>query len=608
MTALYDSRNIRALVQALVILVASINSAHAAQMSLSSAFLGAASALRVGDYAKAGQFYGRIFESGGEHASILRDSLISYVGAGDMASAVETAAKLDALEPADWLTHLCLLVESARAGNYENAEHHLAEYLYLTDPERQIDGEVPFVTREGYIWTRANLRTLQLLHRITGGLLRGWTELGQGSMNQASETFDGLAETETEMVIGSFHKMLALAHVGDYGSAHEINEEISGTNAFRMNRGYIDAHVQTLLQAGHVDAARKLLMETLDSYPASGLTNLTALIERVEAGPPFEFDFIRSPADGITEVLYLVATQFPSRRSNHFEMAHARLAEYMRPDFSESTLRVGNIFLDFGQYEQAAKAFESIGEDDPLFLDAQIGISDVMLESGDAEGAIAALRKMAETYPDTRRVHATLGDAFRSEERYGEATHAYNAAADLIPNPGQNSWFLYYARGITYERTGRWEEAEADFRFSLSLSPGQPLVLNYLGYSLADMGVKLDEARAMVESAVERRPNDGFILDSLGWVFYRQGLYEEAVTTLERAAELDPAEPVINDHLGDAYWMVDRKREADAQWRRALTFGAEEKDANRIRRKLVVGLDMVLEEEQASALTGNGNQ
>ena len=110
----------------------------------------------------------------------------------------------------------------------------------------------------------------------------------------------------------------------------------------------------------------------------------------------------------------------------------------------------------------------------------------------------------------------------------------------------------------------------------LALSPDQPIVLNYLGYSLADMGIKLDESREMLLKAVEQRPGDGFIVDSLGWVYFRQGLFDDAVAFLEQASELDPSEPIINDHLGDAYWMVDRKREAESQWRRALAFGAEE--------------------------------
>ena len=101
----------------------------------------------------------------------------------------------------------------------------------------------------------------------------------------------------------------------------------------------------------------------------------------------------------------------------------------------------------------------------------------------------------------------------------------------------------------------------------------------------------------MIEGAVAARPDDGYITDSLGWVFYRLGRYSEAVGVMERAAELTPVDPIINDHLGDVYWAVGRYREAEFQWQRALSFEPEDKDAERIRRKLEVGLDVVLEEE-----------
>jgi len=174
----------------------------------------------------------------------------------------------------------------------------------------------------------------------------------------------------------------------------------------------------------------------------------------------------------------------------------------------------------------------------------------------------------------------------------------------LIGQPERRHWFLFYVRGIAYERSGRWEEAERDFRKALELEPDQPNVLNYLGYSLVEKGIKLDEALEMIRKAVEKRPNDGYITDSLGWALYRLGRYEEAVEPMERAVELTPLDPVINDHLGDVYWMVGRKREARFQWKRALSFGPDEKDAARIRRKLEVGLDKVLEEERAG---GGGN-
>jgi Flp pilus assembly protein TadD len=105
----------------------------------------------------------------------------------------------------------------------------------------------------------------------------------------------------------------------------------------------------------------------------------------------------------------------------------------------------------------------------------------------------------------------------------------------------------------------------------------------------------------MIERAVLARPDSGYIVDSLGWVFYRLGRYEEAVAPMERAVELVPNDPIINDHLGDVYWKVGRVREAEFQWSRALSFEPEDVDAIRIRLKLDVGLDAVLEDEAASS-------
>ena len=199
-------------------------------------------------------------------------------------------------------------------------------------------------------------------------------------------------------------------------------------------------------------------------------------------------------------------------------------------------------------------------------------------------------------------MHITLGDTLRGLERYEEATDAYNAAIALYDSPERAQWLVFFARGITYERTDRWKQAEADFRKALELNPGQAQVLNYLGYSFVEMGTNLDEALKMIQEAVAAEPNSGYIVDSLGWVQYRTGKFAEAVSNLERAAELEPVDAVVNDHLGDAYWAVGRRIEAEFQWKRALSFDPDEKDATRIRRKLEIGLDKVLQEEGAEPI------
>ena len=159
-----------------------------------------------------------------------------------------------------------------------------------------------------------------------------------------------------------------------------------------------------------------------------------------------------------------------------------------------------------------------------------------------------------------------------------------------------------------------WKQAEADFRAALELNPDQPQVLNYLGYSMVEKQVKLDEALNMIERAVAARPDSGYIVDSLGWVLFRLGRYDEAVSHMEKAVELMPVDPVVNDHLGDVYWAVGRSREAEFQWKRALSFvdpddENAEADPDRIRRKLDVGLDQVLAEEGAAPLKfANGDE
>jgi nucleoid-associated protein YgaU len=150
---------------------------------------------------------------------------------------------------------------------------------------------------------------------------------------------------------------------------------------------------------------------------------------------------------------------------------------------------------------------------------------------------------------------------------------------------------------VSFERSKRWPEAESDFRTALELNPDQPQVLNYLGYSWVDRGANLDEALNMIKKAVDARPNDGYIVDSLGWAYYRLARFEEAVTALETAVQLRAEDPVINDHLGDAYWKVGRQREAMFQWAHARDLDPEEEDLPEILAKLQHGLDGVPSED-----------
>src|SRR5690606_12712927 len=161
------------------------------------------------------------------------------------------------------------------------------------------------------------------------------------------------------------------------------------------------------------------------------------------------------------------------------------------------------------------------------------------------------------------------GNILRARKHYAECADVYSKGVDLIAKPEKPNWLIFYFRGICYERAKQWAQAEPDMKKALELSPDQAHVLNYLGYSWVDQGLNLDEGMRMIRRAVEQRPDDGYIVDSLGWAYYRIGNYEEASKHLERAVELKPDDPTINDHLGDVYWRTGRELEAQFQWSHA---------------------------------------
>ena len=187
-------------------------------------------------------------------------------------------------------------------------------------------------------------------------------------------------------------------------------------------------------------------------------------------------------------------------------------------------------------------------------------------------------------------VYIELGNILRSHERFEEAVGYYDKALALVKTPKKANWSQYYSRAVCNERLKRWTAAEADFLKAIELDPEQASTLNYLGYSYVDQGLNLEKALGMIEKAVRLRPDDGYIVDSLGWAYFKLGRFDDAVAQLERAVELKANDTVINDHLGDAYWRAGRTLEAKYQWSEAVTGKPSVDDLKRIETKLKDGL------------------
>lgn len=299
---------------------------------------------------------------------------------------------------------------------------------------------------------------------------------------------------------------------------------------------------------------------------------------------------ITDATTGIADTLMSLAAALQDQQLGGQSLIYARLAQYLTPEAGDTLALVGRSLLAQGDTDGALAAFDAVPEASPFAWDVELLKVTTLDQVGRGDEAITLLQQMAQKRPERVDALITLGDMQRQKEKFADAEQAYSEAIGRLHDVTSRYWRLFYSRGITYERTQRWPQAEADFKKALSLEPDQPYVLNYLGYSWVDRNEHLDEAKQMLRKAVELRPEDGFIVDSMGWAYYRLGDFPRALAYLEHAVELEPGDPTINDHLGDVYWRVGRTREARFQWQRSLSLKPTPDLTATIEKKLNDGL------------------
>jgi len=289
--------------------------------------------------------------------------------------------------------------------------------------------------------------------------------------------------------------------------------------------------------------------------------------------------------EGAALALLAPAAAMISAKQESVGLAYLRMALALDPQRNDAWLMLGDLLQQNGDVDNARLAYSKPKATSAEFPAAQAKLAWSYQSAGDKDGALKLARTGAATGDPEART--TLSDLLRANEQYPEAIELLNG---LIADAKTPDWQLYYARGQAYERSGDWKRAEADLSQALKLRPDEPELLNYLGYAWIDRGERLDEAMGMVEKAVAANPRSGAIVDSLGWAHYRLGDYKKAVEVLEQAVELEAGDPEINNHLGDAYWMVGRKDEAGFQWRRVLTLKPDDKIKADAEKKLANGL------------------
>ncbi|MHA1189000.1 MAG: tetratricopeptide repeat protein [Alphaproteobacteria bacterium] len=524
--------------------------------TLSGIYLAARLADSEKDVGRAAEYYRSAYRSDPDNGFLLERAMILTGAEGNIDEAINLANELVERLPESQGARLLLAVRAMRGRTYSAA---------ISEIEKSGDGA---------------------LASLTKALLAAWADLGQDRVDDALTALDGLTGEgwyEPFKLLHSGHIALAGGRTGEASAIFKKAYE-RDKNAIRI----VESYARTLAIAGDRQLAMDIVSDFLIRFPQNPLA-LATLADLRGEGPVAPA--VANAVQGASEVLSGLGAAIGQESGAELAIFYLRLALYLDPDLAGglAAYSLGNVLVASSQYEAAIPVFEQIAAGAPFGALGQLQAAMSLDRLDRDEDADTAFRSAIEQDPDSLQAHLSYGGMLRGRQRFADAVNIYTDAIALVPEPLRAHWTLFYYRGIAHERTKQWPRAEADFQRALELFPDQPLVLNYLGYSWVDMGMNLEPALEMIRKAVDLRPNDGYIVDSLGWAYYRLGRYEDAVREMERAVALRAEDPVINDHLGDAYWKVGRTLEAQFQWRHARDLGAESPDLERIAEKIKSG-------------------
>ncbi len=515
------------------------------------AYLSARVAADEHDMDAAARFYRESLDRDPSDPTLLALAFFYQTSAGEIDQAAQLAARMVAATPDDRASRLVLAVAALKRGNYRETRSQISKSAKGT------------------------------FASLTVGLIDAWAAAGMGDKQAALDDIRTLRTQPGAEAIAAFHQALLLEYLGDTAGADAAYAEAMKADvpAPRL----INAYGRFLERNGRAADAETLYARLAGNVALAPVVAVArARMARGDKPDPL----IERPQDGAAEALFGIAASLTEETSADVSVLYLRLTLHLKPDFDLANILLGDRMETLQKYADAIEAYKKVPSDSPYRRMAAIQIATDEARLDRTDDAIAALKTLSAEDPNDVATWTALGDAYRAASKFPDAASAYDQAIKALGPPQKKDWPLFYARAISRDRSHDWPGAEADLQQALKLSPDEPQTLNYLGYSWVEQRRNIADALTMLEKARSLKPYDGYIVDSVGWAYYRLGRFGDAAKTLQDAVLLVPGDPTINDHYGDALWKVGRKLDAHFQWNHAIAFGAEPPEKAEIEKKL----------------------
>ncbi len=478
-----------------------------------------------------------------DSGDITSQLMIMQVVKGDLPLALALAQEVEKSDMMDPLAELLLVADSVKQGDFDKASKRINE---------------SFGQANGQLWVP---------------LLDAWIDVGKGQMKnpvmiEQLPVTVGKAAALMNYHLALINNAAAFTDQATLNFQEAVGEGETPLRWLQMTQHFYDAHgkpaaLKAAMDAFH-EASPQIASEPLESM-------------------------VITPADGIAEVLYTMGSVMQMAGVQHDAAVYLQLARYIRPDFYLVSLTLADVLKD-GDYNALSNAaLASIPAHSQLYVEAQLRQVLNLKVAGKNEEATKMLSSLIAAQPKAPQPWVVKGDLLRADKKFTEAAVAYGEGIKRIDVPSKNDWAIYYSQATCYERLNQWDNAKAGFEKALTIAPNQPDVLNYYAYSMVVRGEDIEKSRDMLLRAVDRRPSDANIVDSLGWAYFLLKDYPNALIYMERAVDLMPSDVTVNDHLGDVYFRLGRKKEALFQWQRALTYKPDQQQLLLIQQKIANG-------------------
>jgi tetratricopeptide (TPR) repeat protein len=518
-------------------------------------YLAARQAASDFDLRQASKYYAASLAADPTNNELLGKAFIYTASSGDLEAAAKLAKRVLVATPDNRLAQLVLAVDSIKRGRWSDASNAMKS---------------PNGTNSA---------------GPTSLLIQVWASMGAGDSEGALAALKVLKAVGNTDAIADYHTALVLDQLGrkDEADAAYRRALLDVGPAPRIVEAY-GRFLERNGRAADATALYEKLMseEALQPILQAGLTRIAA-----KKTPDM---LVPDAKAGAAEAMFGIGASLTDNSTADLAILYLHSTLYLRPDLDLAKILLADRFENLRKYDDALAMYRLVSKSSPYYRVAAVQMAVDLARLKKFDDAAAALKVLTASDDKDLEAWTALGDVYRAMEKYPDATAAYTQAIATLGTPTAKNWQLYYARAISEQQADDWAAAEADLQTALKLSPNEPDVLNNLGYSWVEKKQNIPQALVMLEKARSLRPFDGYIVDSVGWAYYRLGKYDDAAKTLLNAVALVPGDATINEHLGDAYWRVGKKLDAQFQWSHALAFATDDKTKPAIEEKLKSGL------------------